>query len=182
MPPWVVPLIFLGFSAGLSNFGGAVGLGVLPLTRRLRWEITGTFLAMEIVMPIIGLIAGSRLAGSVGSRGQFVAGLVLVGIGGYTLLETRRETRDLTIPVRRRTIVLLAVALSLDNLAVGLGLGLLQAPIPVAAGFMGVCSLILTLVGLELGRLLGNRVGERSELFSGVVLIAAGLFILIHPG
>jgi putative Mn2+ efflux pump MntP len=47
---------------------------------------------------------------------------------------------------------------------------------------MGVCSLILTLVGLELGRLLGNRVGERSELFSGVVLIAAGLFILIHPG
>jgi putative Mn2+ efflux pump MntP len=181
MPPWVVPLIFLGFSASLSNFGGAVGLGVLPLTRRLRLEITSIFLAMEVVMPVIGLLLGERLAGSIGSRGQFVAGLVLIGIGGYTVLETRRETKDLKIPVKRRTIVLLAVALSLDNLVVGLGLGLLHAPVAVAAGFMGFSSLVLTIVGLELGRQLGNRVGERSELFSGLVLIAAGLFVLIHP-
>ncbi|GEM_PF-2503695 len=181
MPSWVVPLIVLGFSASLSNFGGAVGLGVLPLTRRLRFEIAGIFLAMEVLMPIVGLLLGSQLAGSVGNRGQFVAGLVLVGIGGYTVLETRRETRDLKIPVKRRTIVLLAVALSLDNLVVGLGLGLLHAPIPVAAGFMGFCSLVLTIIGLELGRQLGNRVGERSELFSGLVLIGAGVFVLIHP-
>jgi manganese efflux pump family protein len=181
MPAWVVPLVFLGFSASLSNFGGAVGLGVLPLTQRLRIEIAATFLVMEVAMPVIGLLLGSRLAGSVGSRGQLIAGLVLVGIGGYTLLETRRETRDLTIPVKRRTIVLLAVALSLDNLVVGLGLGLLHAPIPVAAGFMGACSLVLTIIGLELGRQLGNRVGERSELFSGLVLVGAGLFVLVHP-
>jgi putative Mn2+ efflux pump MntP len=182
MPSWVIPLIFLGLSASLSNFGGAVGLGVLPLTRRLRFQIAGTFFAMEALMPIVGLVLGSRLASSIGGRGQFVAGLVLVGIGGYTLLETRRETRDLKIPVKLRTIVLLAVALSLDNLVVGLGLGLLHAPVPVAAVFMGGCSLVLTIIGLELGRRLGDRVGERSELFSGLVLIAAGIFVLVHPG
>ena len=182
MPAWLLPLIFLGFSAGLSNFGGAVGLGVLPLTRRLRLEIVSIFLLMELVMPVFGLLLGARLAGGVGSRGQFVAGLVLIGIGGYTLLETRREAKDLKIPVKRRTVVLLAIALSLDNLVVGLGLGLLDAPVLVAAGFMGICSLILTVIGLELGRQLGNRVGERSELFSGVVLIAAGVFVLAHPG
>lgn len=60
MPSWVVPLVFLGFSASLSNFGGAVGLGVLPLTRRLRVEIAGTFLVMEILMPVAGLQLGSR--------------------------------------------------------------------------------------------------------------------------
>ncbi|HXA41921.1 MAG TPA: manganese efflux pump [Candidatus Solibacter sp.] len=182
MPAWVLPLIFLGFSAGLSNFGGAVGLGVLPLTRRLRLEIVASFLLMEILMPVFGLLLGSRLSGSIGSRGQFVAGLVLIAIGGYTLLETRREAKDLKIPVRRRTIVLLATALSLDNLVVGLGLGLLNAPIVVAAAFMGLCSLALTVIGLELGRQLGSRVGERSELFSGLVLIAAGVFVLVHPG
>ena len=46
---------------------------------------------------------------------------------------------------------------------------------------MGFCSLVLTIIGLELGRQLGNRVGERSELFSGLVLIGAGVFVLIHP-
>jgi manganese efflux pump family protein len=180
MPAWAAPLLFLGFSASLSNFGGAVGLGVLPLSVRLRVEIAATFLLMEMVMPVAGLLIGARLAGPIGSRGSLAAGLVLVSIGAYTLLETRRETKDLKIPVRRRTIVLLAVALSLDNLAVGLGLGLLQTPVIVAAIFMGACSLVLTIIGLELGRQLGARVGERSELFSGIVLVAAGLFVLVN--
>src|SRR5258708_34149923 len=127
MPAWVLPLIFLGFSAGLSNFGGAVGLGVLPLTRRLRLEIVASFLLMEMLMPIFGLLLGSRLSGSIGSRGQFVAGLVLIAIGGYTLLETRREAKDLKSPVKRPTVILLRVSLSLDILDLGLWLALANA-------------------------------------------------------
>src|SRR6202171_6530006 len=182
MPTWVAPLVFLGFSASLSNFGGAVGLGVLPLTRRLRIEIAAIFLVMEVLMPVVGLVLGSQLAGTIGGKGQLVAGLVLVGIGAYTIVETRRETRDLKIPVKRRTVVLLAVALSLDNLVVGLGLGLLHAPLVVAAAFMGFCSLVLTVIGLELGRQLGARIGERSEIFSGLALIGAGVFVLVRGG
>src|SRR5258708_13807848 len=98
MPAWVVPLIFLGFSAGLSNFGGAVGLGVLPLSRRLRLEIVAIFLLMEMLMPVVGLLMGSRLSGTIGSRGQFVAGLVLIAVGGYTLFATRRPAKDLRLP------------------------------------------------------------------------------------
>jgi putative Mn2+ efflux pump MntP len=180
MPDWFLPLLFLGFSAGLSNFGGAVGLGVLPLRRRNRLEIVAIFFAMEILMPIFGLVLGASAAGSIGARGNLVAGLVLVGIGIYTLVETRREAKDLKIPVHRRTVILLAVALSLDNLAVGFGLGLLHAPVVVAAGFMGLTSLVLTVIGLELGRRLGHRVGERSELFSGVILVIAGIVVLVH--
>jgi manganese efflux pump family protein len=52
----------------------------------------------------------------------------------------------------------------------------------VAAAFMGLCSLVLTVIGLELGRQLGARIGERSEIFSGLVLIAAGVFVLVRGG
>ena len=180
MPSWVTPLIFLGFSAGLSNFGGAVGLGVLPLSRRRRLEILGIFVAMEVIMPAIGLLVGSRVSGAVGSKANLFAGLVLVAIGGYTIFETRKDTHNLDIPIHRRAVVLLAIALSLDNLVVGFGLGLLNAPVLVAAGFMGLCSLVLTVIGLELGRRLGKLIGERSELFSGVVLILAGIFVVVH--
>ena len=127
LPAWVTPLIFLGFSAELSNFGGAVGLGVLPLGARRRLEILGTFVAMEAIMPAVGLLVGARVSGAVGTRASLFAGLVLV-----------------------------------------------------AAGFMGLCSLVLTIIGLELGRHLGKVVGERSELFSGVVLVLAGIFVAVH--
>jgi putative Mn2+ efflux pump MntP len=180
MPAWLVPTIVLGASAGLSNFGGAVGLGILPLTPRRRVEIIVTFLTMEVLMPLAGLLLGARLAQGIGNRAEIFAGIVLIAIGGFTLLETRRETKDLKIPVRRSRIVLLAVALSLDNLVVGFGLGLLRAPAVFAATFMGLASLVLTVIGLELGRRLGKRVGERSELLSGLVLIAAGVFVLLH--
>lgn len=180
MPAYLLPLLILGFSAGLSNFGGAVGLGVLPLRNRHRMEIVATFVAMEVLMPVIGILVGERIAGGMGRTANLAAGLVLMAIGAYTVLETRRETRDLTIPVRRRTLLLLAAALSLDNLAIGFSLGLIHAPLLVAAGFMGACSLVLTVVGLELGRQLGKRIGERSELFSGLILVAAGLFVLVH--
>ena len=63
---------------------------------------------------------------------------------------------------------------------VGFGLGLLNAPVLLAAGFMGLSSLVLTVIGLELGKRLGKHLGERSELFSGLVLIAAGVFVVIH--
>jgi putative Mn2+ efflux pump MntP len=173
-------MLVLGFSAGLSNFGGAVALGVLPLTRRHRQEIVAIFFVMEMLMPIVGMVIGARTAGPIGARGNFVAGIVLVAIGGYTLLETRREARDLKVPVRRRTMVLLAVALSLDNLVVGFGLGLLGAQVLVTAGFMAASSLGLTVIGLELGRRLGARTGERAELFSGLILVAAGLYVLLR--
>jgi putative Mn2+ efflux pump MntP len=180
MPGYVIPLLILGFSASLTNFGGAIGLGVLPLSKRHRYEITAIFLAMEVAMPALGLLIGARIAGGIGARANFFAGLILVAIGIYTLIETRRETRNLEIPVKRRTMILLATALSLDNLVVGFGLGLLHAPVLVAVGFMGVCSLILTIAGLELGRHLGKRLGERAELFSGLVLVAAGVFVLVR--
>ena len=180
MPPWLVPLVILGFSAGLSNFGGAVGLGMLPLQRRHRLEILAAFTSMEILMPAIGVLVGARVSGAVGSRASLFAGGVLILVGLYTLVETRRETSDLRIPVRRRTIVLLAVALSLDNLVVGFGLGLLGAPVIVAAGFMGLSSIVLTVLGLELGRRAGRHLGDRAELFSGLVLLLAGAFVLVH--
>lgn len=180
MPAWLVPMLFLGTSASLSNFGGAVALGILPLSRRHRYEVMAIFFAMELVMPIAGIISGSRVAGAVGAAANVVAGLVLMGIGVYTILETRREARDLTVPVRRRTVVLLAFALSLDNLVVGFGLGLLGTPLLAAATFMPLASLGLTIVGLEIGRRLGNRAGERAEIFSGLVLLGAGLYVLLR--
>lgn len=180
MAGWVVPLVVLGFSAGLSNFGGAVGLGMLPLQRRHRREILAAFAAMEILMPTLGVLVGQRASGVVGSRASLFAGGVLILIGLYTMLETRRETRDLTIPVRRRTVVLLAGALSLDNLVVGFGLGLLGAPVVGAVAFMGLSSLLLTALGLELGRRAGRHLGDRAELFSGVVLVLAGAFVLVR--
>ena len=76
----------------------------------------------------------------------------------------------------RRTIVLGAV-LSIDNLAVGFALGDRRISIVLAALVIGVVSVALTLLGFELGERLGRRLGERSELVAGALLIGVGVAI-----
>ena len=69
------------------------------------------------------------------------------------------------------------IALSIDNLAVGFALGAYHVNLAAAAVLIGVVSVTLSLVGLELGNRLGNKTGERGELIGGLVLIAVGMAI-----
>ena len=76
--------------------------------------------------------------------------------------------------------LMLGIALSLDNLTVGFGLGMFHVPIGVAAIVFGIVSLCMTLLGLEIGRFLGNRFKINADKLSGVVLIATAGLMLLH--
>lgn len=85
-----------------------------------------------------------------------------------------RQTRR-----NRMNTVILAVALSLDNLTVGFGLGMFHVPLALAALVFGIVSLVMTMLGLEIGRYLGAKVTLSADKLSGVVLLlTAGVMIL----
>jgi putative Mn2+ efflux pump MntP len=79
----------------------------------------------------------------------------------------------------RRTgqLVVTGIALSIDNLAVGFALGTYRVDLPVAAITIGVVSVTMSLLGLELGDRLGTRTGDWGELLGGLVLIAVGVAV-----
>src|SRR5260370_27730366 len=121
-------------------------------------------------MPVIGLVLGEAVAGYSGHQlAGYVAGGILIMTGMYTIVQARQVKAEDTGPRRLQThrLIITALALSIDNLAVGFALGGLGIPIILAAATMGVVSVGMSLAGLELGHRLGTRGAEWSEELGG---------------
>ena len=169
----------MSISVGLSNFAGAIGIGLAGVDGRTRLRVGIAFGLFEGLMPVVGLLIGDAVAGTIGHYGRYLGALLLVLTGLYTIWQGRRTGREESSQgsLDLRHLLLLAVALSLDNLVVGFALGVYHVPIVAAALTMAVVSVGLSLLGLELGSRLGSKVSEYSEEAGGVVLILVGLAI-----
>ncbi len=199
----MLPLLLLAASVGLSNFAGAIGIGVSGTDAGIRWRVGVVFGAFEAGMPVVGLAVGQQLTASLGDVTRWAAAALLIAVGGYALVDAlhhpshdssrrsdrdsdraqdRGRARDPAAPVQQRTarVLLSGLALSIDNLAVGFALGTLgtgPAGIALSAVVIGGVSVAMSLVGLELGARIGAVARHRSELFGAVILItvAAGI-------
>lgn len=173
-------LIVLGMALGLNNALASVALGTMNISRLRQLAIACTFALFEAGMPILGIWLGSGVSHVLGSKAKFVGIFILVIIGIYSLLKS--TSRDEGEPVNRLGLhtLMLAVALSLDNLSVGFALGVLSVSLWVAAITFGTVSLCMSLIGLEVGRFLGKKIHLSAEKLSGVVLLATAVIMLAH--
>jgi manganese efflux pump family protein len=176
----LVSLLLVSVSVGLSNFAGAIGIGLSGINARTRIRVGIAFGFFEALMPLIGLVLGEAVAGYVGHQlAGYVAGGILILTGLYTILQGRQVKAEETGPRRLQThrLIITALALSIDNLAVGFALAVYHIQIVIAAVTMGAVSVAMSLAGLELGNRLGRRVEEWSEELGGGVLVLVGIAI-----
>lgn len=173
----------MSISVGLSNFAGAIGIGISGIDTRTRIRVGVAFGFFEGMMPVIGLLLGAAVAGYLGHLARYIGGAILVVTGGYTIWQARRTARlehqtGTVVAVAglgMHQLLVMALALSIDNLAVGFAIAIYNVPIVEAAVLMAVVSVAMSLVGLELGHRLGERVEEWSEEIGGGVLILVGV-------
>jgi putative Mn2+ efflux pump MntP len=122
---------------------------------------------------------GHSLAHDLGSAAKPFAGALLGVAGAYAivtgLLGDRAATKDPELSNRR--LILIAGALSIDNLVIGFALGAYHVNLVVAAVTIAAVSVALSLLGLEIGGWLGGRLGRWSELVGGGVLVLVGIAI-----
>ena len=178
----MLSLLLVSVSVGLSNFAGAIGIGLSGIDGRTRIRVGVAFGAFEALMPLVGLVLGEAVAGYIGHHlAGYVAGGILILTGAYTIWQGRQVEKEDSGPKSLEThrLVVTALALSIDNLAVGFALGGLQIPIVAAAVTMGAISVAMSLIGLELGHRLGRRVEEWSEEIGGAVLILVGIAVAL---
>ncbi|HZU12399.1 MAG TPA: manganese efflux pump [Chloroflexota bacterium] len=168
----------LVLSLGFDTFAVSVALGISGLQQgdRLRYGVA--FAGAEGIMPLVGFLAGSTAAHAVGPAASWVAIILLLAVGLYTLYESfgdeEPEFRGATLPV----LLLTALSVSLDELAAGFSLGLLGIPVALAIPLIAAQALLVTLLGTGLGARLGERVAHGAERLSGVTLSALALFLL----
>jgi putative Mn2+ efflux pump MntP len=168
-------------SVGLSNFAGAIGIGLSGIDSRTRLRVGIAFGLFEALMPIVGLLIGQAVAGYLGEFARYIGGGILILTGAYTIWQGRRPGVDQSNPPAptTRSLLITALALSIDNLVVGFALAIYRIPIVLAAVTMGVVSVAMSLIGLELGHRLGPHIGTWSEELGGAVLIGVGVAIAI---
>lgn len=171
----MLALFLVAVSLGLSNFGAAIGIGTSGADARTRLRVGLIFGAFEAGMPVLGLLAGHGLAGTLGHAARWAGGGLLIATGVWSLLGHRSASGATGVSVVRLSVT--GLALSIDNLAVGFALGTYHVSLALAAVIIGSVSVALSLTGLELGARIGARAGQYGQLLGGLILIAVGALI-----
>jgi len=179
----VLAILLVAVSVGLDNFAAAIGIGLSGLDAKLRLQVAIVFGVFEGGMPIVGLLIGRSLTHLLGGHAHVIGGVILALTGLYGIVTSAIERRagHASSPEEHRGglghLIVAGAALSIDNLIVGFALGTYHVSLVVAALVIAIVSVGMSLVGLELGRRLGMRVGEYGELLGGAVLMLVGVAI-----
>jgi manganese efflux pump family protein len=175
----LLDLLVLGFALSLDNFRTAVILGPLRFRWRRALEIALVFGFFDGVAPLVGILLGHDLSEKIGGGIADIAGAAAIGLYGlYLILRALQTSTQEELEAEHRwSIFGLPVPLSLDNVIAGTGLGLLGLSPLVPATLFGTITFIMTLVGLQLGRMLSRFVPIRirCDLLVGVALVMEAL-------
>ena len=175
-------LLGLTLPLGLDTFAVAAALGIAGLNRRERVRVTVLFTAFEAGMPVVGFFGGALVGQSLGNIADYLAIAVLIGLGVYMLWPRNEDAEEERLSLLSRTRGLaaigLGVSISLDELAIGFTIGLLRLPVLLVIVWIGIQTLIVTQLGLRIGRRVGDQVREGAERIAGIALSILGLVLL----
>ena len=176
-------LLIIAVGLSMDAFAVAIGKG-LSVQRALPahyLKAGAWFGGFQALMPIIGYYLGVTFADVVASFDHWVA-VVLLGLIGTNMIRESRsgEACEVNPDFSVRTMLLLAIATSIDALAVGVSLAFLGVPIWGAAAVIGVTTFLLSAAGIRVGNIFGCRYKSKAELAGGVVLVVMGLKILLE--
>ena len=175
--------LLLAFGMSMDAFAASMGKGATlhkpQFTEALRTGLI--FGAIETLTPLIGWGLGMLASQFVLEWNHWIAFILLTFLGGRMVIEGIRNDVGDDEPVQRHGFWLLvttAIATSLDAMAVGVGLAFLQVNIITTALAIGCATLIMSTLGMMIGRFIGPLLGKRAEILGGVVLIGIGVQIM----
>ncbi len=182
MDIWSVAVIATALAMDAFSVCITAGMIIRKPGPRHYFRLAFHFGLFQFMMPIIGYYAGYYLERWIKRYDHWIA-LALLGFIGvkmiYESLQHHDDEADRD-PSRGWTLVLLAVATSIDALAVGFSIGVLNGPILIPSVIIGIVCALFSAAGIALGNRVGSLFGRRAEAVGGVLLIAIGIKILVE--
>ena len=174
-------LIAVGLSMDAFAVSVCKGLSVRKATVKHALCVGLYFGGFQALMPLIGYLLGTQFESVITSVEHWIAFGLLAFIGGNMIREALgREEEKLDDSFSFRTMMTLAVATSIDALAMGVTFAFLRVDIVPAVLLIGATTFVLSAVGLKVGNVFGAKYKARAEQFGGVVLVLMGLKILLE--
>lgn len=180
----ILELFILAVGLSMDAFAVSVCKGLATSKVKLKHSvITGMwFGGFQALMPFIGYLLGSAFEKNVTAVDHFIAFVLLGAIGCNMIKEAFSDEESSTdCDFGFKTMFLMAIATSIDALAVGITFALLpEVNIYAAVSFIGIITFILSAIGVKIGSVFGGKYKLVSEVLGGVILIALGIKILIE--
>ncbi len=179
-----LPELFI-IAVGLSMDAFAVSVCKGLSLQQMKWRhgvLAGVYFgSFQAAMPLLGYLLGVQFQEAITSIDHWVA-FVLLGIIGVNMIKEalsgEEEEADPSFDVK--TMLMLAVATSIDALAVGVTFAFLKVQILPAVSFIGCTTFCLSVIGVKAGNLFGSRYKAKAELAGGLILIGMGIKILLE--
>ena len=176
-------LLLIAVSMSMDAFAVSIckGLSVRQVTPRQCLAVGGWFGGFQGLMPVIGFVLTTLFASLICSVSHWIAFGLLLIIGGNMIREAfEKDEEEVDDSFSLMTMLTLAVATSIDALAMGVTLNLSGANIWVAAPLIAITTGILSPIGLKVGNVFGVKYKAKAELAGGVVLVLLGVKILLE--
>lgn len=181
-------LLLMGVGLSMDAFAVSIckGLSMRKVNKKQCLVIGLFFGGFQALMPFIGWVLGSQFEQYITSIDHWIAFILLGFIGGKMVVEAIRE-KDEAVEVGKmdplldlKEMFILAIATSIDALAVGITFAFLQVPIVEAVSVIGITTFVISVIGVYVGNFFGNRYKKKAELAGGMILILIGLKILLE--
>ena len=184
----IIELFLLGVGLSMDAFAVSVckGLGMRKLNKKQAVIIGLYFGGFQALMPLIGWLLGSQFQKYITSIDHWIAFILLGFIGGKMIIEAVREWNEEEIvevtdaPIDHKNMLVLAVATSIDALAVGITFAFLNTPIIEAISIIGITTFVLSIIGVIVGNFFGSKYKSKAEFIGGLILVLLGVKILLE--
>ena len=184
MSIWEVLIIAVGLSMDAFAVALCKGLSMKKLSIKYGIIIALFFGVFQALMPLIGWFVSSRFEKYIKAYDHWIAFAILLIIGAKMIIDAIKESRDPEKETEFRfkvtEMLILAVATSIDALAVGVSFGLLEINIWSSISIIGCVTFILSFIGVIIGNFFGSRFKTKAEIAGGIILILLGVKILLE--
>lgn len=179
----IVELLLLSIGLAMDAFAVSICKGISM--KKMNWKkaiIIGLYFGeFQALMPTIGFFLGSAFQNLITSIDHWIAFLLLTIIGGGMIKESfGNDSENRNDDVSFKTMIVLAIATSIDALAVGITFAFLKVNLILAVSLIGIITFVLAVAGTKIGNKFGDKYESKAELVGGVILVLLGIKILLE--
>lgn len=180
----IIEILLLGVSLSMDAFAVSICKGLAM--KKFNWKkaiIIGLYFGVfQAIMPIIGYFLGSTFEDFVTNVDHWIAFILLTLIGGNMIREalSKDKVNNYNDNVDLKTMSVLAIATSIDALAVGITFAFFNVNLILAVSIIGIITFVVSLVGTKLGNRFGSKYESKAGIAGGIVLIIIGIKILFE--
>lgn len=179
----IIELFLIGIGLAMDAFAVSICKGLSM--KKMEWKkavIIGLYFGgFQALMPIIGYVLGIGFEETIKNIDHWIAFILLFIIGGNMIREAiSKKEEEADDRVDFKTMVVLAIATSIDALAIGVTFAFLNVNIYLAVSIIGTITFVISIIGVKIGNVFGDKYESKAEITGGIILILLGFKILLE--